>query len=92
MKIEQDGPLSWLVESESEPEIPHQVTLFLVPGGKAGAWCSCTDWKCRHEPKVRRGASIRQESCKHIRAVVDEIKWMAVEELVRHFDTGEGRG
>ena len=89
MQCTQDGPLSWLVESETDPGIIHTVVLSKGQDGKATAWCDCEDYQFRHLPKLRRGGSMRANSCKHIKAVVEELKWRAVEVLVETFDEGE---
>ena len=89
MQCTQDGPLSWLVESESDPGVIHTVTLYKGDDGRARGYCDCEDFGFRHLPKLRRGGSLKANHCKHIRAVVEELKWRAVEVLVETFDEGE---
>lgn len=87
--VEQDGPLSWLVTSESEPGIVHGVSFFKGPGGKATYFCSCKDYQCRHAPRLRSGVSMRDAACKHLKAVTDHLRWQLVERMVEMFNEGE---
>ena len=89
MKIAQDGPLSWLVESESNPLEVHTVTLYRSPEGRTLAHCSCTDFETRRAPNLRRGGSLRANHCKHIGAVAEFIKWAAIDRMVELFDEGD---
>ena len=89
MIVEQDGPLSWLVSSESDPGIVHGVTLFKGPGGVATYHCSCKDYECRQAPRLRSGVSMRDAACKHMKAVSDDIRWRAMQIMVDQFDEGD---
>ena len=89
MKIEQDGPLSWLVESDSDPGVVHCVIFHKGPRAKATVYCSCRDFECRHGPRLRAGGSMRANACKHIKAVAEHIKWLAIERMVEMFDEGK---
>ena len=89
MRIEQQGPLSWLLESETEEGVIHMVTLYSDSHGKPKVSCTCRDFECRHLPKLNRGADYRACCCKHIRLVIEHIKWEAVEAMIRLFSEGE---
>lgn len=88
MHITQDGPLSWLVDSDTDPGIVHNVTLFKGANEQAQAYCDCEDFQYRHWPKLRRGGSLKANHCKHVGAVIESLKWRAVDVLVEAFDEG----
>ena len=91
MKITQEGPLSWLVESETEEGVVHQVSFYKGIDGRPMVSCTCRDFECRKLPHLLRGAYYRSCTCKHINEVVNNIKWQAVEAMITLFDEGSSQ-
>lgn len=88
MEILQQSSTSWLVSSESDPAAVHVVTFYRSETGRFMAHCSCTDFSCRHEPRIKHGGSVRANCCKHIRAVVEWLAWAAAERLTELYPEG----
>jgi len=86
---EHDSPLRYLVCSESRPDEHHLVELYFDKRLNRVVYrCSCEDYSFRHESRILAGGTLRGNSCKHVKAVAEHIKWRSLEALVRMYSDG----
>lgn len=73
-----DGPLRFLVASNTRPEIEHVAELDTYDGlGR----CSCEHFEFRSEPLASRGAREAELRCRHIRAARTFLRKLLAKKL-----------